>query len=116
MWWLIVGLFVTQGIFSTLVLCAGGNGHFAMETTHVPSPQHGDSEPCLDAPLLAAAEQPSRTALQLSLAPDDPKSPSIPDIIPTQAEAEALFRRPWHYDLAACDPILSALRTVVLLT
>jgi hypothetical protein len=107
---------MTQGVFSTLVLCVGGNGHVATETTHVPSSRHDDQGSCLDTPLLTAAERPSRTVLQLSLAPEELKLLLTLDTILMQAEAEERFRRPWPCDLSVCDPILSALRTVVLLT
>jgi hypothetical protein len=121
-WWLVVGVFVTQGVFATLVLCVGGNGHVAMETTHVPlseplSTQHG-GELCLDVPILASAEKPMHSSVDRlwRLAPDD-RTPALPpDAIPMASEVDVPCSPRWHGDLAVCDPFLLALRTVILLT
>ena len=116
MWWLIFGLLLTQGAFATLVLCIGDNGHFAAETTHIPSSEHGDRDVCVDAPVLAAAEAPSRPDLQSSLARDDLTPALSPNSIPLPSNANALINRLWNGDRSMGDPTLPALRTVILLT
>ena len=115
-WGVIFGLIVTQGVFTPLVLCMGGNGHLATETTHVPSPQHDDDGACVDAPVLAAAEKRSRSEDSLSLARDTFASLLTLALIPLSSEADLSFRRFWPCDGLGCDPVLPALRTVVLLT
>lgn len=116
MWLLMLGLFVTPAVFSTLVLCVGGTDHVAMETSHAPSTQHGDDGPCLDVPVLVAAEKSSRIDSQLSPALDDLKLPLAPHALLMPSKADARFRRPWHCDLSVCDPTLPSLRTIIILT
>ncbi len=106
---------MTQGILSTLVLCVGENDYFAMETTHMPSTQHGDRNPCVDVPLLASVEKPSRTDLQLLPALDNLKSLLTSNAVPLPYEADAAFKRPWHSNLLVRDPILPSLRSVLLI-
>lgn len=110
------GLLVAQGAFAMLVLCVGGSSHFAMETTHAPSAQHGDASACQDVSVLVAAEKPSRSDAQSGLALDDLKSALTLDAIPLQAEVNTPFRRPWRDAAPVGNPVLPALRTVILLT
>ena len=115
MWWLIVGLTFAQGVFSPLVLCIGGNGHLATETTHVPSSQHGTDGVCLDAPMLSAAEKPLRSDAHWGLNLDEikPLLTLVANLTPSGSGAASARYRPC--DSFLCNPILPALRTVILL-
>ncbi len=108
-------MLVTQGVFATLVLCAGERDHFVMEMTHVPSTQHGERSPCVDVPMFVSAEKPSRIDWQLNPALDALQPLLISGTRPIQSEADTPLRRAWHRECSIYDPILSSLRTVLLL-
>ena len=72
---LLIALLISQLALPTLVMCFGGNGHLAMETSHVPSqpsrPQeHGG--PCFDAPVLVARSDDRPVTMLSGLAPSAP--------------------------------------------
>jgi hypothetical protein len=110
-----IGVLVTQGVLSTLVLCTGWNGHFAMEMTHLPSAAHAEAGSCVDVPVLAAAEHFLRTDCQWSPALDDFPSPLMPVSSPISSKTDASFRYFWHTTLAVPSSNLPSLRTVMLL-
>jgi hypothetical protein len=64
--WLFVYLLLVQGVFPSLVLCFGSDGHIAVETPHSPV-SHSTSKsqgPCLDVLLLI--EKPEEQTLTVA--------------------------------------------------
>jgi hypothetical protein len=73
----LVYLLISQLSLPTLVMCFGGNGHLAVEATHVPAQSSETQEhggPCLDVPLLVTRSDDRPLIMISGLAP----SASIP--------------------------------------
>lgn len=110
-----LGLLVVQGVFATLVLCTGWNGHFAMEMTHLPSTAHAEDGLCVDVPVLASAETFLRTDFQSRPALDDFTLSLMPVSAPIASEVDASFGYFWRTHLSPPPSNLPSLRTVMLL-
>ena len=116
---LLVYLLLGQIPLSSLVMCFGENGHFALEMPHNASTastsQHDEASPCLDFPLLMASSdhRQDRTSVSTTLPEPSPQ----PIHITTCAQLELRYCALSHLRAhpAVLHPSLAYLQTTQLL-